>query len=121
MIVLDFIYYRFYRVSKWIALREPETSPIFLLPFLLFTDAVYIAWYYGVKFPHFSHDYLAVLLIYVSMVIIFYLIFGRKKRYLKIIERFKNESKKWDIILNIVALIYIAITMEGILVIMIFK
>jgi len=121
MIVLDFIYYRFYRVSKWIALRDPEESPIFLLPFLLLLNAIYITSYCVGKLPINKNNSIIVFLTYGFIVLIFYLIFMRKKRHLKIIDHFKNESKKKDIIYNIIALIYVAITMNGMLILFLIK
>lgn len=116
MKVFDFIYYRFYRVSKWIALRDPEKSPMFLIPFLLVSDIAYILVLSGFTTTSIKTYCILGLITYFALYFILYLIFSLKKRYLFTVERFKNESKTKDIILNILTLLYIGITMQGALI-----
>lgn len=113
MKIIDFIYYRFYSVSKWLAIRDPEKSPMLLIPFLIVSSTLLIMAICGYKtYNVMIYGFLSILYL-LFLYVVFYFVFGRRKRYLLIIDRFKNESKTKVIVCNVITLFFILILIEG--------
>jgi len=114
--ILDFLYYRLYRMFlKTSAKNVAEYVACIWLAALLGLNLIVIIGSTGVNPLNYMYPKVFGLLILTPLFILFYFRYLRNSRYLKIVERYKNETKRQRIIGNLIMIAYIVATFAALL------
>lgn len=111
MKILDFLYYRLYKLLlKTTVAYIAEHFAYMSLSLLLSTNLVVIVKNLGINLLEIASARFWGTSVSFGMMIFFYFLFVRSKRYLKLAERYANETKSQRISGNLILLGYVIIT-----------
>ena len=116
MKVFDFLYYRLYRAFlKTTAKDVAEYVACLWLAGLLAINVIVITKKTGFKPLEIMPPKVWSVLFIVPMFILFYFLFLRGKRYLQIIDRYKDETKQQRMRGNLILIAYVVVTFAALL------
>jgi hypothetical protein len=107
MFILDYLFYRIFSFSKLCKMDDPI---FFAIPALTINIS------FNIETVRRALGYRQILdnpypiILYLSILVVLYLVYDRFKRYIKINDRYKNETKKKKIIGYIIVSIYLIVT-----------
>lgn len=119
MKVLDFLYYRLYRAFlKTSAKDVSEYVTCLWLTLLFLFNAIVICKKLGFMIPNpakYAYPKVYALFLCAPLILILYFIFVYKKRYLYLIERYKDETKQQRIRGNLILIAYAVATFAALI------
>lgn len=117
MVVLDYLFYRFYLLNRKTTMADiAEYGAIVNVAVIIFTNLIIISINFGVNLLQIASARMFSFIFCGGFMIILYFVYVKSKRYTRIIEKYKNETQWGKFIGNVIIVTYIILSIFCLLV-----